>query len=113
MWRNTTRTSGCKAKKAQRSGIIAGMVLDYRNGEFVFECTFEERHVPKLARFWWNPRTRQWVSQSARCAIKLREYATQAARARIVDTFARGIQFRDSSMSKPPKTGRFMKVKRA
>lgn len=60
-------------------------VLDYKLGEFVFECSYEERMLAKNARFFFHRTRREWISTSARCASKLVEFATQAARAQIVD----------------------------
>ncbi len=60
-------------------------VLDYRNGEFVFECSYEERLLPKNARFFFHRERRTWISSSCKCASRLLEYATQAARAAVVD----------------------------
>ncbi len=88
------------------------MVLDYKNGQFVFRCTYEEREIPKAARFWFNPTLKQWVTSSAKCAVRLRQYATQTARARFVDMLVGGFRFRDANTEKPARTGRFMKVKR-
>lgn len=61
------------------------MQLDYKMGEWVFECEYEERAIPKEARFWFHRDRKLWVTSSARCASRLLQYATQAARAAVVD----------------------------
>ena len=73
--------------------LFSGMKLDYRFGQFVFECEYEERDIPKRARFWFDARNGQWISQSAKCAARLMEYATETARRRIWDKLTPGSDF--------------------
>lgn len=86
-------------------------VLDYRNGQFVFECAYEQRALPKEARFWFDPLLKAWVTGSARCAIRLREYATQEARARFVDVLQPGFRGRDTFGERHSKGGRINRVR--
>ena len=70
-------------------GMLFSMVLDLKDGRFVFECTYEERAVPKLARFWFDPAAGSWVTSSPKCAIRLLRYATEKARREILDKLAK------------------------
>ncbi len=74
------------------------MELDYKDGEFIFRCAYSERAIPKGARFFWNGKV--WVTRSARCAIRLREYATEAARHAYVDGIIPRFQGRDETYAK-------------
>lgn len=85
------------------------MKLDWIDGVFVFECTYEERALPKNAKFWWDAKRRSWITQSPRCAMQLRQYATQTARARFVDRCAAPSLF----YQEPHESKRWMKRKRA
>ena len=74
--------------------MIAGMmaattkkepVMVYEFGRFVFLGEYEDRELPKAARFFWDPRRKAWVTSSFRCAAGLLKYADRDARSRILD----------------------------
>lgn len=65
------------------------MLLDYSYGQFKFYCEYEERNIPKQARFFWDSKNKQWVTASARCAARLMEYANQSAKRVILDKLAK------------------------
>ncbi len=64
------------------------ILLTYNGSHWVCQCRYEERHIPKNARFYWVPRARLWVTTSARCASLLMEYADVPARQAIIDKLA-------------------------
>jgi len=42
---------------------------------FVAESTYEERHIPKAAGFYWSGKLKQWRTDDPEKALKLRKYA--------------------------------------
>lgn len=48
-------------------------------------CSYENREVPKAARFWWDRRRKAWVTTSAKVASGLIKFADKEAKSRILD----------------------------
>ncbi len=68
-------------------------------------CTYEEREIPKKARFWWDRQRGAWVTTSARVASRLLRYADREAGERILDKLnGRG---GDQLEYTPAKVGKF------
>jgi SWI/SNF-related matrix-associated actin-dependent regulator 1 of chromatin subfamily A len=55
------------------------MKLTYRDGRFIFECQFGEKHIPKEAKFLWDPQAKKWWTKFEDRAAVLIEYADNAA----------------------------------
>ena len=54
------------------------------NGQiFIWNGTFDERELPKAARFRWNPEAKKWWTDDAAKAAVLAEYADGAAQAKL------------------------------
>lgn len=54
------------------------------NGQiFVWHGTFDERELPKAARFRWNPDAKKWWTDDARKAAVLAKYADGSAQAKL------------------------------
>ena len=68
------------------------MRLDYRWDRWVFECEYEDRLIPKAARFMFDFQQKIWYTRSARCASGLILYATDEARKKILDKLYNGPQ---------------------
>ena len=45
------------------------------NTLYVFHCEYDERHLPKAARFQWNDIQKRWQTEKIADAAKLREFA--------------------------------------
>jgi hypothetical protein len=57
--------------------------------EYVVECVYEDRGLPRQARFHWDARQKRWVTRSARVAARLLKYADAEAKRHIIDTLTR------------------------
>lgn len=51
----------------------------FTQGFFLCHCDFETRHFPKKAGFDWSDGRKLWYTQSARAAVKLRQYFDDSA----------------------------------
>jgi len=81
----------------------------YEFGRFVFLAEYEDRHIPKAARFFWDGRRGAWVTESFRCASGLLMYADEDAKRRILDrVVGAGV---DRSMEIPGRGGRINRVR--
>lgn len=65
------------------------MHLEQVGDLFVFHCSYDQREIPKTARFWWNQARKRWETQSLRCAARLMRYADTELRKHLIDRFAR------------------------
>lgn len=59
------------------------VTLTYNSGEWVCRCTFDARHIPKDAGFYWNESKKYFYTFDPRVAVKLREYATENAESKL------------------------------
>jgi len=57
------------------------MRIEYASGRYIARCTFDERAVPKQARFRWDPDQRIWWTDDPRKAVTLAEYFEPSAKA--------------------------------
>jgi SWI/SNF-related matrix-associated actin-dependent regulator 1 of chromatin subfamily A len=55
---------------------------------FELASTYEERAVPKAARFRWDPKLKQWWTDDPKKAAELIEYADEATRERLTEAAA-------------------------
>ena len=59
------------------------MRIEYCDRQFVARCTFDERALPKTAKFRWDPDRRIWWTDDPKRAATLAEYCDDSARAAI------------------------------
>lgn len=74
------------------------MVLRHRNGVFIAESTYEDRHLPKAARFRWNPEERVWWTTDATKAMGLVDYADPEAREILINSMEKKITAVDAKL---------------
>ena len=55
------------------------MRLTYVGGRYISESTFQEREIPKVARFRWDPGAKQWWTDDPERAMTLAQYADAPA----------------------------------
>ena len=61
-----------------------------RDGDrFVFECTYDEKEVPKGQRFWWDKRRKYWWTDNIDKAVKLVKYADDSVRSELEEYVAK------------------------
>ena len=59
--------------KPQEPGV--DLVFSTERNRYECLCTYETKHIPKEARFWWDPTNRVWHTDKKGNASKLWEYA--------------------------------------
>lgn len=74
------------------------MKLVFEFGYYVFLGSFEDRHIPKRAGFFFDPKRRAWKTKFADRALKLRQYADKDANQRLLD---RIVPTKELDFSKP------------
>jgi SWI/SNF-related matrix-associated actin-dependent regulator 1 of chromatin subfamily A len=57
------------------------LIYEKPTGRFILESGFHDRHIPKAARFRWDPAAKKWWTDDPAKAGKLSDYATDEARA--------------------------------
>jgi SNF2 family DNA or RNA helicase len=67
------------------------MRIEYCGRQFVARCTFDERALPKTAKFRWDPDRRIWWTDDPKRAATLAEYCDDSARAAI-DNHTKAVQ---------------------
>ena len=73
--------------KSEIPGVEVGRIVvryDPACQVYECECRYEDRWVPKEARFWFDPGRKLWVTESVWCAGKLLRYADPGARTMIL-----------------------------
>lgn len=53
------------------------MELIKQNSEFILKCNYEDRMIPKMNGFRWNPTNRYWYTTDVLTATKLSKYANE------------------------------------
>ena len=51
------------------------LIRNTETDRFEFLCTFNEKHIPKSARFRWDPEAKRWWTDDVNKALKLKDYA--------------------------------------
>lgn len=51
------------------------MKLIFKDGIYVFVCTYDERFTPKNAGFYWDVNNKRWFTKDVNIALKLKQYA--------------------------------------
>lgn len=59
------------------------MKITFDGANFICQCSFPERHLPKTAGFYWDTPTKTWYSPHPGVAARLREYTDEAAKKEI------------------------------
>lgn len=59
--------------------------LNYENGKFIFRGSFDEREIPKSARFRWDSVSKLWWTDDKSKAATLIKYASATTRAILVE----------------------------
>jgi len=54
--------------------------LKFVDGVYVFSCTFENRHIPKKAGFFFDSEKKRWFTPDAGVAARLRSYADDSVK---------------------------------
>lgn len=62
------------------------MRLIHTGKNFIADCSFEERHIPKAAGFRWHAEAKKWYTPKIKTAVKLIEYADTPTREKISQT---------------------------
>lgn len=67
---------------------------------FVFRCTFDEKEIPKTARFRWNPELREWWTGDDATAAKLSSYCIDPIlKCRLEERFALNLEARRAAIA--------------
>lgn len=61
--------------------------VTYNNSRFEWKGTFEERHIPKDAKWRWDPEKKVWYTNLLECVSKLKKYFDEKAAQQYNDLF--------------------------
>ncbi len=86
---------------------VSSLKMVYEFGRWVFMCEYEDRHIPKAARFFWDRHRGAWVTTSAKMASGLIMYADKEAKQQILDKLIGPPPLPVPRQHIPPKFGRF------
>ena len=75
------------------------MNLSFVNDLFVWSGGYDSRHLPKQARFRWDPRERRWWTDSIEKASELAEYADAECRERLGNVVTERQEAFDASLA--------------
>jgi len=66
---------------------------------YIFECNFQEKHIPKKAGFWWNTRVhpRKWATNDVEKAYSLVAYADKNLKSEMQAEIDRSVEQIDQS----------------
>ncbi|MFN3481022.1 MAG: SNF2-related protein, partial [Thermodesulfovibrionales bacterium] len=68
----------------------------FRDGVFYFAGSFEDRHIPKGAGFWWDKDARRWYTRDFKTAEKLRDFLDDTAK-QAIERFKSSIELSSKS----------------
>lgn len=57
-----------------------GITVTFEKGRFVCHCLYEDRLIPKAARFCFDPVDKVWFTTSEKCAERLKQYCDAEAK---------------------------------
>lgn len=71
--------SKCNRENKLKAGDAVKILMTYNGGNFLVKTSFDMRHVPKDAKFFWDSTAKLWYTKDLGKAARLREYADAKA----------------------------------